>query len=78
MGELTTREIENLLQDEVVCRLACVAEKGAYVVPITYAYDGKNYIYEENNEGMLRPEGSEDSTDAYQNGFVEFPSECEA
>ena len=41
-GELTSDAIESLLHSEIVGRIAYVDRRGIpYIVPITYAYDGK-------------------------------------
>ncbi|MEO8348129.1 MAG: pyridoxamine 5'-phosphate oxidase family protein [Acidobacteriota bacterium] len=51
LGELTPREIEDLLRTEFTGRLGCHAEGRTYVVPITYAYkDG--YVYCHSSEGL--------------------------
>lgn len=39
LGQLAPREIERLLESEVVGRLGCHADGRTYVVPITYAYE---------------------------------------
>jgi len=44
LGTLSSAEIEDLLRTEVVARLGCHAEGRTYVVPVTYAYDGKALI----------------------------------
>ncbi|MFX0558618.1 pyridoxamine 5'-phosphate oxidase family protein [Maribacter sp. CXY002] len=51
LGELTSGQIENVLYSTVIGRLGCHADDVTYVVPITYAYDGK-YIYGHSTEGM--------------------------
>lgn len=38
LGELSPREIEQLLQSEMIARLGCHLDGRTYVVPITYAY----------------------------------------
>ena len=50
-GELKTNEIEELLQKEVVGRIGCYSNAMVYVVPISYAYDGKD-IYAHTYEGL--------------------------
>lgn len=50
IGKLNTNEIENLLKEQVVGRIGCYADDRAYVVPVSYAYDG-NYIYVHSFEG---------------------------
>lgn len=44
LGELTTSEMESLLNTEYTARLGCHAEGQTYVVPISYAYDGSSII----------------------------------
>ena len=41
LGELKTNEIEDLLNGQWVARLGCHANGLTYVVPISYAYDGR-------------------------------------
>ena len=50
LGTLTPPEIESLLHSQVVGRIGCQEDGKVYVVPITYAYDGK-YIYCHSREG---------------------------
>jgi uncharacterized protein len=50
-GQLEIHEIENLINHQVIARLGCYAEGKMYVVPISYAYDGK-YFYAYSREGM--------------------------
>jgi nitroimidazol reductase NimA-like FMN-containing flavoprotein (pyridoxamine 5'-phosphate oxidase superfamily) len=49
-GELTPEQIENIIQSQSVCRLACVNNNEPYVVPLSYYYDG-NYFYCQSEEG---------------------------
>lgn len=51
LGELKETQINNILSSQALGRLACTNGKQPYVVPVTYAYDGK-YIYGQTNEGM--------------------------
>jgi hypothetical protein len=51
LGHLSPDQIESLLQSEMVGRIGCNANGITYVVPMTYAYDGK-YIYGHSREGM--------------------------
>ena len=51
MGKLDDNQIEDLLQHEIVGRIGCHADGITYVVPISFAYDGK-YIYGHTQEGM--------------------------
>ena len=39
LGELTGRQIEDLLHSEVIARIGCLSDRGVYVVPVTYVYD---------------------------------------
>jgi nitroimidazol reductase NimA-like FMN-containing flavoprotein (pyridoxamine 5'-phosphate oxidase superfamily) len=51
LGELNKSQIDNVLHQEMVGRLGCYANNQIYVVPVTYAYDGR-YIYAHSKEGM--------------------------
>lgn len=51
LGKLNDTQIDNLLNSQVVARLACTDGNQPYVVPVTFRYDGK-YIYGQSNEGM--------------------------
>jgi len=51
IANLTESQIDELLHKEVVGRIGCYANDMVYVVPISYAYDGKN-IYAHTYEGM--------------------------
>jgi nitroimidazol reductase NimA-like FMN-containing flavoprotein (pyridoxamine 5'-phosphate oxidase superfamily) len=50
IGELTKDQIENILQSQAHCRIACTDGLMPYLVPVSYAYDGK-YIYCQSKEG---------------------------
>ncbi len=50
-GKLTSEEIEKVISDNIMGRLGCHADGKTYVVPISYAYDGK-YIYAHTFEGL--------------------------
>jgi len=50
-GKLTTEEIENVLMQQIVGRLGCHAHGITYVVPVSYAYDGR-FIYGRSFEGL--------------------------
>lgn len=50
-GELNPDQIDQLLHEEVIGRIGCSSNGITYVVPITYAFDGK-YIYAHSKEGM--------------------------
>lgn len=51
LGELTTEQSYQILQQEVVGRIGCHAEDRIYVVPVTYVFDGKS-IYAHSKEGL--------------------------
>lgn len=42
LGELNDRQIEQVLNAEVIGRIGCLHEGRVYVVPVTYAYDGQS------------------------------------
>ena len=50
-GSLVNAEIDQILQTERLGRIGCYANGKVYVVPTTYAYDGK-YIYGHSREGL--------------------------
>ena len=50
IGNLNANEIENLLKEQIIGRIGCYAGDQIYVVPVSYAYDGK-YIYVHSFEG---------------------------
>jgi uncharacterized protein len=50
-GDLNKEEIENLLHGGIIGRIGCHADDITYVVPVSYAYDGK-YVYVHTLEGM--------------------------
>ena len=50
-GQLQDHEIEDLLKHQLIARLGCFADGKVYVVPISFAYDGKS-IYALSREGM--------------------------
>jgi uncharacterized protein len=50
-GKLNPEEIEQVLIHQVVGRLGCHADDITYVVPVSYAYDGR-FIYGRSFEGM--------------------------
>ena len=50
IGNLNANEIENLLKEQIIGRIGCYAGDEVYVVPVSYAYDGK-YIYVRSFEG---------------------------
>jgi hypothetical protein len=51
IAEMRSQEIDDLLSGQVIGHLACHAGGITYVVPTSYAYDGK-YIYGHAYEGM--------------------------
>jgi uncharacterized protein len=50
LGELTITQINQVLQSQVVGRIGCCVDGIPYIVPVTYAFDGK-YIYIHSREG---------------------------
>jgi len=50
IGNLNANEIENLLKEQIIGRIGCYGGDQVYVVPVSYAYDGK-YIYVHSFEG---------------------------
>ena len=50
VGELNETEINNILSNQAVGRIACTDGKHPYIVPAIYGYDGK-YIYGQTNDG---------------------------
>ncbi len=50
-GELTNTQIEELLHKQILGRIGCHADGVTYIVPISYAYDGR-FIYGHTFEGM--------------------------
>ena len=51
MGNLTPDQIEEVLRSEVIGRIACVADGWPYIVPITYVYDGGEFVFSHSAEG---------------------------
>ena len=51
LGELTSKEIDELLRSEAIGRIGSYAFGQTYVVPITYAYDGDS-VYGHSREGL--------------------------
>lgn len=51
LGELDRDQIESVLRSEVVGRIGCHDAGRAYVVPVTYVYDG-DAIYGHSTEGQ--------------------------
>jgi uncharacterized protein len=51
LGKLNDTEIEEILNHQVVGRIGCHADGITYIVPVSYAYDGKS-VYIHAFEGM--------------------------
>jgi len=51
IGKLTEIEIEEVLSEQIICRIGCHADDMTYVVPLSYAYDGK-CVYARTFEGL--------------------------
>jgi nitroimidazol reductase NimA-like FMN-containing flavoprotein (pyridoxamine 5'-phosphate oxidase superfamily) len=50
-GQLNEQEINNVLQSQVICRLACCYRRIPYVVPLAYFYDG-HALFMQSFDGM--------------------------
>jgi nitroimidazol reductase NimA-like FMN-containing flavoprotein (pyridoxamine 5'-phosphate oxidase superfamily) len=50
LGNLNDIQINNILSSQVLGKMACTDGLQPYIVPVTYAYDGK-HIYGQTNEG---------------------------
>ncbi len=50
LGELNYDEMISVLSSQALGRIACSDGLQPYIMPVTYAYDGK-YIYGQSNEG---------------------------
>jgi nitroimidazol reductase NimA-like FMN-containing flavoprotein (pyridoxamine 5'-phosphate oxidase superfamily) len=51
MGNLTPDQIEEVLRTEVIGRIACIADGWPYIVPVTYVYDGGEFVFSHSAEG---------------------------
>lgn len=51
LGSLSKSQIDHVLYSQAIGRIGCYTDEKVYVVPVTYAYDGK-YIYAHSKEGM--------------------------
>jgi len=51
LGALTTEQIRNVLQTQVIGRIGCCVDNEMYIVPVTYALY-ENYIYAHSKEGL--------------------------
>lgn len=50
LGNLQPQQIEDVLKNQLIGRIGCSLDGNTYIVPISYAYDGK-YIYCHTTEG---------------------------
>jgi len=50
-GALNKNEVEEVLSQQIIGRIGCHADNITYIVPISYAYDGK-CIYARTYEGL--------------------------
>ena len=50
-GTLNSTEVDQLLKQQLIGRIGCHANGLTYIVPVSYAYDGK-FIYSHGFEGM--------------------------
>ncbi|MGZ3839290.1 MAG: pyridoxamine 5'-phosphate oxidase family protein [Flavisolibacter sp.] len=51
IGELSSQQVEDLLSEQVIGRIACYHEDFIYLVPLSYAYDGQ-YVYARSFDGL--------------------------
>ena len=51
IGKLNNLEIEEVLSEQIIGRIGCHADDKTYVVPLSYAYDGK-CVYGRTFEGL--------------------------
>jgi nitroimidazol reductase NimA-like FMN-containing flavoprotein (pyridoxamine 5'-phosphate oxidase superfamily) len=51
LGQLTSNQIDQILRRQLIGRIACSMTNKLYIVPVTYAFDGKS-IYAHSREGM--------------------------
>ncbi len=51
VGRLSPAQIDAVLYQQSVCRIGCSANGKIFVVPISYAFDGK-YLYCHSREGL--------------------------
>lgn len=51
LGQLTSSQIDQVLLRQIIGRIACCAADKLYIVPVAYAFDGKN-IYAHSREGL--------------------------
>jgi uncharacterized protein len=51
MGNLTSDQIEDVLRSEIIGRIACVADGWPYIVPVTYVYDGGEFVFSHSAAG---------------------------
>jgi nitroimidazol reductase NimA-like FMN-containing flavoprotein (pyridoxamine 5'-phosphate oxidase superfamily) len=51
LGKLNNTEIEEVLTGQILGRIGCHAHDRTYIVPVSYAYDGR-YVYVYSKNGM--------------------------
>lgn len=51
MGELDSREIDDVLRGQILGRIGCVANGWPYVIPVNYVYDGE-FVYVHSQDGL--------------------------
>jgi uncharacterized protein len=51
MGNLMPGQIDEVLRSEAVGRIACVSDGWPYIVPVTYVYDGGEFVFSHSAEG---------------------------
>jgi uncharacterized protein len=53
MGQLTPREVEEILESEALGRIAFIVDGKARIVPVTYVYDGESaYLHSAEGEKL--------------------------
>jgi|CZKU01.1.fsa_nt_gi nitroimidazol reductase NimA-like FMN-containing flavoprotein (pyridoxamine 5'-phosphate oxidase superfamily) len=51
MGNLTPDQIDEVLRSEVVGRISYIADGWPYIVPVTYVYDGGEFVFSHSANG---------------------------
>ena len=47
IGDLNFKEVEEVLQDQLIGRIGCHSNGITYIVPVSYAYNELSYAYNE-------------------------------
>jgi nitroimidazol reductase NimA-like FMN-containing flavoprotein (pyridoxamine 5'-phosphate oxidase superfamily) len=51
LGELTDRQIDLVLQSQMIGRIGCYANEKVFIIPVTYVYNN-GYIYAHSKDGL--------------------------